>query len=90
MDVGPGRDIVGTKSCVNSMCSYNVVSCTGELAEAIRNNTDIHFGLYYSLFEFFHPLYLEDHANGFKTQTYVTVGPLTIGTVRVVMCVNRK
>ena len=80
MDVGPGRDIVGTKSCVNSMCSYYVVyiSYTGELAEAIRNNTDIHFGLYYSLFEFFHPLYLEDHANGFKTQSYVTVGPSTI------------
>ena len=77
MDVGPGRDIVGTRSRVNS---YVQLLCfiLGELAEAIRNNTDIHFGLYYSLFEFFHPLYLEDHANGFKTQSYVTVGPLTI------------
>ena len=60
-------------SCVDCTCCYCVESCTGELAEAIRNNTDIHFGLYYSLFEFFHPLFLEDRANGFKTQTYVTV-----------------
>ena len=46
---------------------------TGELAKAIRNNTDMHFGLYYSLFDFFHPLYLEDQANGFTTQNYVNV-----------------
>jgi len=57
---------------------------TGELAEAIRNQTDIHFGLYYSLFEFFHPLYLEDKANGFKTQNYVTVG---VSILLGVMCV---
>ncbi|XP_065918355.1 alpha-L-fucosidase-like isoform X2 [Dysidea avara] len=44
----------------------------GELAEAIRNNTDIHFGLYYSLFEFFHPLYLKDQENNFTTQNYVS------------------
>ena len=44
-----------------------------ELATAIRNSTDIHFGLYYSLFEWFHPLYLQDQANKFQTHTYVTV-----------------
>lgn len=51
---------------------------TGELAAAIRNYTEIHFGLYYSLFEFFHPLYLQDKKNGFKTQTYITVGVLVL------------
>ena len=45
----------------------------GDLASAIRNNTDIHFGLYFSQFEWFNPLYLQDKANGFKTQTYVKV-----------------
>ncbi|XP_064595047.1 alpha-L-fucosidase-like [Liolophura sinensis] len=43
----------------------------GELAAAIRNKTDIHFGLYHSLFEWFHPLYLQDKANKFSTQEFV-------------------
>ncbi|CAI9739057.1 alpha-L-fucosidase-like isoform X1 [Octopus vulgaris] len=42
----------------------------GELAAAIRK-TPVHFGLYHSLFEWFHPLYLQDKANGFKTQNFV-------------------
>jgi len=50
-----------------------IILILGELAAAIRNNTDIHFGLYYSLFEWFHPLFLQDRANGFETQTYVMV-----------------
>ena len=45
----------------------------GELADAIRSNTDITFGLYHSLFEWFHPLYDKDKANNFKTQDYVRV-----------------
>ena len=45
----------------------------GELGEAIRNKTSIHYGLYHSLFEWFHPLYLQDKANKFKTQEFVTV-----------------
>ncbi|XP_077979818.1 alpha-L-fucosidase-like [Glandiceps talaboti] len=43
----------------------------GDLANSIRKKTNMHFGLYYSLFEWFHPLYLEDKKNGFQTQTYV-------------------
>ena len=45
----------------------------GDLATAIRKYSDIHFGLYYSLFEWLHPLYLQDKANRFTTQVYVSV-----------------
>ncbi|XP_071815087.1 alpha-L-fucosidase-like isoform X1 [Apostichopus japonicus] len=43
----------------------------GEMAEAIRAKTDIKFGLYYSLYEWFHPLFLKDAANNFMTQDYM-------------------
>lgn len=43
----------------------------GELADAVRNYTDLKFGVYHSLFEFFNPLYLQDEANGYRTQEYV-------------------
>ena len=45
----------------------------GDLAKSIRSRTKVTFGLYHSLYEWFHPLYLEDKANGFKTRNYVTV-----------------
>ncbi len=45
----------------------------GDLANAIRNRTNITFGLYHSLFEWFHPVFLEDKKNGFKTQIFPTV-----------------
>jgi hypothetical protein len=48
--------------------------CAGELAASIRKNTDLKFGTYHSLFEFFHPLYLEDKKNNFTTQDFVRVG----------------
>ena len=43
----------------------------GELANSIRANTDLKFGLYHSLFEWFNPLYLQDKENNFTTQTFV-------------------
>ncbi|CAG5117780.1 unnamed protein product [Candidula unifasciata] len=43
----------------------------GELASAIRNNTDIRFGLYHCLYEWFNPLFLQDKANNFTTQNFV-------------------
>ncbi|XP_014681614.1 PREDICTED: alpha-L-fucosidase-like [Priapulus caudatus] len=43
----------------------------GELATAVRSHSHIHFGLYYSLFEWFHPLYLKDAASKYKSQEYV-------------------
>ncbi|KAK4312821.1 hypothetical protein Pmani_005917 [Petrolisthes manimaculis] len=44
----------------------------GDLAKAIRSKaTDIHFGLYHSLFEWFNPLYLMDKKNNFSTNYFV-------------------
>ncbi|KAK3103969.1 hypothetical protein FSP39_023336 [Pinctada imbricata] len=40
-------------------------------ASGAQNKTSIHFGLYHSLFEWFHPLYLQDKANKFTTQNFV-------------------
>jgi alpha-L-fucosidase len=31
----------------------------------------MHFGLYHSLYEWYHPLYLQDKANDFTTQDFV-------------------
>ncbi|KAM6216952.1 tissue alpha-L-fucosidase [Rhynchocyon petersi] len=42
----------------------------GELGTALRKR-NIHYGLYHSLLEWFHPLYLLDKKNGFKTQNFV-------------------
>ncbi|XP_053211023.1 plasma alpha-L-fucosidase-like [Panonychus citri] len=42
----------------------------GELATAIRK-TDLRFGLYHSLYEWFNPLFLADQANNFTTQAFV-------------------
>ncbi|XP_076468701.1 alpha-L-fucosidase-like [Babylonia areolata] len=43
----------------------------GELADAVKNHSSLRFGLYHSLFEWFHPLYLQDKANNFTTQDFV-------------------
>eukprot|EP01114_Cavostelium_apophysatum_P012377 TRINITY_DN2756_c1_g1_i2.p1 TRINITY_DN2756_c1_g1~~TRINITY_DN2756_c1_g1_i2.p1 ORF type:complete len:462 (-),score=71.55 TRINITY_DN2756_c1_g1_i2:145-1530(-) len=44
----------------------------GELASAVRQ-TDVRFGLYHSLYEWFNPLYLQDNMTGSppKTQVYI-------------------
>jgi hypothetical protein len=46
---------------------------SGDLATAIRNRTDLIFGLYHSLFEWFHPLYKEDEKNLYLTQHFPAV-----------------
>ncbi|KAM7321897.1 LOW QUALITY PROTEIN: hypothetical protein ACRRTK_018738 [Alexandromys fortis] len=43
----------------------------GELGAAVRKR-NIRYGLYHSLLEWFHPLYLLDKKNGFKTQYFVS------------------
>ena len=42
----------------------------GEIADAVRAR-GMRFGVYHSLFEWFNPLFLQDQANNFTTQTYV-------------------
>ncbi len=59
MDIGPRRDLVG------------------ELAKSVKATTSphtknrLHFGLYHSLLEWFHPAYLSDKASNFTTTTFV-------------------
>lgn len=43
-----------------------------ELETSVRNRTDLRFGLYHSLFEWFNPLFLEDASNVFKTRKFPT------------------
>ncbi|KZC12089.1 Alpha-L-fucosidase [Dufourea novaeangliae] len=43
----------------------------GELAMAIRSTTDLKFGLYHSLYEWYNPLYLHDKSNNFTTDIFV-------------------
>jgi alpha-L-fucosidase len=45
----------------------------GDLANSIRKKTNIKFGLYHSLFEWFNPMFLNDQASGFKTNDFVMV-----------------
>lgn len=61
----------------NVSWNYNAVDTgphmdlVAALAKAFRSKTDVHFGLYFSLLEWFHPLYLKDKKNEFYTQEYV-------------------
>lgn len=43
----------------------------GEFANSIRTKTNLTFGLYHSLFEWFNPLYQSDEKSGFKEQEFV-------------------
>ncbi|XP_029506548.1 tissue alpha-L-fucosidase-like isoform X2 [Oncorhynchus nerka] len=42
-----------------------------EIFEASGAKKGLHFGLYHSLYDWFHPLYLKDKASGYKTQEFV-------------------
>jgi alpha-L-fucosidase len=59
VDVGPHRDLLG------------------ELATAVKRmvspqtNTSLVFGIYHSLYDWFHPLYLRDKSNDYHTQDFV-------------------
>ncbi|XP_012144030.1 alpha-L-fucosidase isoform X1 [Megachile rotundata] len=43
----------------------------GELSSAIRSSTNLRFGLYHSMYEWYNPLYLSDKENNFTTQIFV-------------------
>ena len=45
----------------------------GELAAAVRKKTDIKFGVYHSLFEWYNPLYMEDEEHNYTTNEFVRV-----------------
>lgn len=44
----------------------------GELAEVIQKNSTLHFGLYYSLFEWFNPFYINDKLHLFLQNNFAT------------------
>jgi len=54
----------------NSMATGPHRDITGEFATAIRSKTDLHMGLYHSLYEWFHPLYMRDVESNFTTQDF--------------------
>ncbi|XP_049828760.1 alpha-L-fucosidase-like [Schistocerca gregaria] len=43
----------------------------GDLAAALREKTDLRFGVYHSLYEWFNPVYISDKANNYTTQEFV-------------------
>lgn len=59
----------------NSVENGPHLDLVGALAKSIRSlpNSPIHFGLYFSQFEWFNPLYLGDKSAGFTTNTYSAV-----------------
>lgn len=53
----------------NSMAVGAKRNVVGELSQAFRTRfPDVHFGLYYSLFEWFNPLYLADKQSQFSAR----------------------
>ena len=44
-----------------------------DLRASIKKKTSVKFGLYYSLYEWFNPLFNSDKKNNFTTQDYVAV-----------------
>ena len=53
------------------MAMTMILLVPGMLAKAIKDRPDLHFGVYFSHFEWYHPLYLQDKNNSYKTQNYV-------------------
>ena len=49
------------------------MSCTGDLAKAVRNRSDIHFGVYHAMLEWFHPFFVQDRANKYATRRFPEV-----------------
>ncbi len=87
MDVGPHRDIVGqylsifnlfNSKSIKKTLTFYICKIKGELANSVRKNTNITFGLYHSLFEWFNPLYLNDKASGFKQKNFTEVYKIQI------------
>ncbi|OXA46457.1 Plasma alpha-L-fucosidase [Folsomia candida] len=56
----------------NSMAVGPKRDLLGDLEQAIRK-TEMHFGIYYSLLEWYQPLYVEETANNFTTDLFPTL-----------------
>ncbi|GAB6020414.1 hypothetical protein CHUAL_003113 [Chamberlinius hualienensis] len=54
----------------NAMDVGPAMDLVGSLANSIRNRTDLHFGVYHSLYEWYNPIYLEDRRNLFINKTF--------------------
>ena len=53
----------------NSMAVGPRRDVVGELADAFKQHQpDVHFGLYYSLYEWFHPIYVKDRESNFTSR----------------------
>ena len=52
--------------------TYIHCAFSGDLADAIKAKSDMHFGIYHSLYEWFNPLYLQDKEAQFQTNKFVT------------------
>jgi len=48
----------------------------GDLANAVRNRTDLRFGLYHSLYEWFNPVFIADAESNFTRRNFVEVHTL--------------
>jgi alpha-L-fucosidase len=57
----------------NSMDVGPKLDLLGELFSAVRRNSDLKIGVYYSLFEFFNDLYLRDKESNFTKNDYIEV-----------------
>jgi alpha-L-fucosidase len=68
MDVGSKRDFLGS-GCFR--CEYELFAA--ELSAAFKAYKHIEWGVYFSQFEWFNPLYLEDQRANFSTQQYSQV-----------------
>ena len=51
----------------------NFILYSGELRDAFTKKDAVKFGLYFSLYEWFNPMYLQDKKNEFKTNKFVVV-----------------
>lgn len=48
-----------------------ILLCLGELSKAIQNKTDLRFGVYHSLYEWFNPMYTSDKSSNFTEDNFV-------------------